>query len=265
MKGHDITLAIQGALAWITLDRPGAGNAPDPEMAARLRQACQQVGQDDAVRVILVTGAGEQFCVAPAAAPPPLGQGPSGEAGPLATHEQLALGRIAAPVAALEKPVIAVLNGPAVGQGLELALACDLRLACPEARFAMPHVLAGLLPWDGGTQRLPRVVGRARALELLLTGREFDAQEALAMGLVHQVVPRDQLRSHAQEVAEQAAACGPIALRYAKEAVIQGMEMGLLAGLRLEADLNILLHTTQDRAEGIRSFRERWNPRFQGR
>ena len=122
----------------------------------------------------------------------------------------------------------------------------------------------GSFPWDGGTQRLPRVVGQARALELLLTGREVDAQEALDMGLVHRTVPAHRVQEAAQELAERVAGCAPIALRYAKEAVRAATETSLEAGFRLEADLNIILQSTQDRAEGIRSFLEHRTPRFQG-
>ena len=264
MTGQGIIVEQQGAVTWITMDRPEAGNAPDPELALALQDACQEASRDDAVRVVLLTGAGEQFCISTPGLPRPLAEPPAGPA-PAQAGEPLPQLRVAATVAALEKPVIAVIGGPAIGQGLELALACDLRIASGEARFSMPHGLAGLVPWDGGTQRLPRVVGRARALDLLLTGREIDAQEALAMGLVHMVTGRRGLKRKAQELAERMAAHAPIALRYAKEAVYQGVEMGLEAGLRLEADLSILLHGTQDRAEGIRSFLERREPRFQGR
>ena len=174
------------------------------------------------------------------------------------------LPRVASTVAALESPVIAAINGPAIGQGLELALACDLRIAAEGARLAMPQVPAGVLPWDGGTQRLPRIVGRGRAMEMLMTGREVDAWEALAMGLVHQVVPQGELAGRVQAVAESIAAAAPVAIRYTKEAVLRGVDMDIEAGLRLEADLNILLQSTADRAEGARSFLERRVPRFRG-
>ena len=167
-------------------------------------------------------------------------------------------------MAALEAPLIAAVNGPAIGQGLELALACDIRIAGEGARFAMPQVPAGVLPWDGGTQRLPRIVGRGRAMEMLMTGREVDAREALDMGLVHEVVPHAELAARVQALAESIAAAAPIALRYTKEAVLRGVDMGLDAGLRLEADLNILLQSTADRAEGVRAFLERRAPRFRG-
>lgn len=252
---HGIGLHIQDQVAWIRLERPTQGNAPDQEMAAALRETCETLDQDIGVRVIVVTGAGEHYCSAP---PCPLVPGPNG------TAVAIPLPRIAATVAALRAPVIAAINGPAIGQGLELALACDLRIAAEGARFAMPQVPAGVLPWDGGTQRLPRIVGRGRAMEMLMTGREVDAREALDMGLVHEVVPQGELTARAQALAKSIAAAAPIALRYTKEAVLRGVDMGMEAGLRLEADLNILLQSTADRAEGVRSFLERRAPRFRG-
>ena len=252
---HGISLHTQDQVAWITLERPALGNAPDQQMAAALRETCAALDQDVGVRVIVVTGAGEHFCSALPHPLPPSSNGAAVVAQP---------SRVASTVAALQAPVIAAINGPAIGQGLELALACDLRIAAEGARFAMPQVPAGVLPWDGGTQRLPRIVGRGRAMELLMTGREVDAGEALGMGLVHEVVPQGELVARAQSLAESIAAAAPIALRYTKEAVLRGVDMDVDAGLRLEADLNILLQSTADRAEGVRSFLERRAPRFRG-
>lgn len=253
--GRGIGLHRQDQVAWITLDRPAQGNAPDAAMAASLRETCQALRQDTGVRVVVVTGAGEHFCLAP---PHPLPVSSNG------TGAAIQPPRVAASVAALEAPVIAAINGPAIGQGLELALACDLRIAADGALFAMPQVPAGVLPWDGGTQRLPRIIGRGRAMEMLMTGREVDAREALSMGLVHEVVREAELAARAQALAEGIAAAAPIALRYTKEAVLRGVDLDMESGLRLEADLNILLQSTADRAEGVRSFLERRAPHFRG-
>lgn len=252
---HGISTHTQDQVAWITLERPAEGNAPDQAMAAALRETCAALGQDMGVRVIVVTGAGEHFCSAPPEPLPPRSNG---------TGAALEPARVASTVGALQAPVIAAINGPAIGQGLELALACDIRIAAEGARFAMPQVAAGVLPWDGGTQRLPRTVGRGRAMDLLMTGREVDAGEALGMGLVHEVVSQGELAARVQAVAESIAAAAPIAIRYTKEAVLRGVDMDMDAGLRLEADLNILLQSTADRAEGVRSFVERRAPRFRG-
>ena len=252
--GRGIGTHRQDQVAWITLERPAQGNAPDAAMASALRETCQALGQDTGVRVIVATGAGEHFCSAPH--PLPVSSNGAGAA--------MQPSRVAATVAALETPVIAAINGPAIGQGLELALACDLRIAAEGAHFAMPQVPAGVLPWDGGTQRLPRIVGRGRAMEMLLTGREVDAREALGMGLVHEVVPGAELAARAQVVAEGIAAAAPVALRYTKEAILRGVDLDMESGLRLEADLNVLLQSTADRAEGVRSFLERRAPKFRG-
>ena len=248
----NLVIGRDGPVAVLTLNRPEAANAPDDEMAALLRDACAEIATDDEARVVLLTGAGAAFCVSIEGSGRP------------ASRADLARSRVAATVAALDRPVVVALNGDAIGQGLEIALAGDLRLATDSATFAMPQVTRGFLPWDGGTQRLPRTVGLAWALDLLLTGRTVGAQEAAGMGLVHQVAPAAELLPRAMELAQRVASHGPIALRYTKEAVTQGMDLGLMGGLGLELDLNVLLHTTADRAEGIGSFLERRDPRFRG-
>jgi len=168
-------------------------------------------------------------------------------------------------IANLNQPVIAAINGDAVGSGLEFALACDIRVAADTAHFGFPHIKEGLIPWDGGTQRLSRVVGQAKAMEIILTGELIDAEEAYRMGLVNNVVPHDAVMATAMNMAREMASKGPIALRYAKEAIRNGMDLTLDQGLRLEADLYFLLHTTKDRTEGIRAFQEKRKPEFEGK
>ena len=175
-----------------------------------------------------------------------------------------AKGQPAAAIASINCPVIAAINGDALGQGLELALSCDIRIAADTARFGLPQVGQGILPGDGGTQRLARIVGRGKAMELLLTGNTIDASEALAIGLVNQVVAGGKLIAEVETMAAAVVSKGPLALRYAKEAVIKGLDLTLEQGLRLEADLYLLLHTTADRTEGIRAFLEKKRPQFKG-
>ena len=221
-------------------------------MALELAELAEAANRDDAVRVVVLSGRGSAFS--------------SGwEAVRVRSSDQLQSLRAAASIARIEKPVIAAINGDAVGQGLELALAADLRIAARGARFGLPHLSKGAMPWDGGTQRLPRIVGRAKALELLLTGEIIDAEEARRIGLVSQTVEPEELKALVDRVATQIAGAAPIAARYAKEAVTAGTDIPLADGMRLEADLSILLHATRDRAEGIRSFFERRPPRFRGR
>ena len=164
----------------------------------------------------------------------------------------------------MEKPVIAALSGDALDQGLELALACDVRVASLDARLGMTQLARGLLPWDGGTQRLPRLVGRAAATEMLLTGATLDAARALEIGLVNESVDPDRVAERAAEIAATVASHGPIAARYTKELVHDGLDMTLDQGLRLEADLNFLLQSTADRAEGVASFLERRGAVYRG-
>lgn len=168
------------------------------------------------------------------------------------------------PIAHIEKPVIAAINGNAIGRGLELILACDIRVAVEQSRFGLPQVADGSMPWSGGTQRLARLVGRGKALEMILTGATIDAREAHRIGLVNKVISGSNPEEVAMNMAEEMGSKGPIALRYAKEAVNAGMDMTIEQGLRLEADLYMLLHTSQDRTEGIRAFQEKREPQFGG-
>lgn len=161
-------------------------------------------------------------------------------------------------------PLIAVIDGEALDAGLELALACDVRLASQRARFGFPASNAGLLPLGGGAARLARLAGRGAALRMLLTGEPIDAAEALACGLVSGVYPAERLAAEVERLADVIASRGPLAVRYAKEAVARGPEMPLEQALRFETDLTIILQTTGDRAEGVRAFAEKRPPTFHG-
>jgi enoyl-CoA hydratase len=229
--------------------------------ACRLSEALSDLRtdilMDPDIRVIVLEGTDESsFIIEPS----PFEQGLVENGA--SDHET---GLLAGRVAGLAPPVIAAIQGDATGQGLELALACDMRLAAETSRFALTHVSKGVIPWDGGTQRLSRLVGRSRAMEMMLTGKVIEAQEALRIGLVNIIVPREEVMTKALETASEIARKGPIALQYAKEAVLAGMDMTIEQGLRLEADLYLLLHTTKDRTEGIQSFQNKRSPRFEGK
>lgn len=165
----------------------------------------------------------------------------------------------------IDCPVIAAIRGRSTGQGLELLLACDIRLAAEGSSFCLPQLRTGMIPSDGGTQRLSRIVGKAKALEMVLTGQIIDGREARRIGLVNILVPPAELMTAAMDMARKMALQAPLSLRYAKEAISKGMEMNINQGLRLEADLYFLLHTTSDRREGIEAFRGKRKPEFDGK
>ncbi|MBI2860398.1 MAG: enoyl-CoA hydratase/isomerase family protein [Chloroflexi bacterium] len=242
-----VTYTVTGHIARVTLDRPGQGNVISLDMAQELVDICRGINQDEAVRVVLLAAAGETFCAG----------------SELTTEERRYIPSAA--IASIDRPVIAVINGDALGEGLEMALSCDIRLASDRAQLGFPQVGWGLMPWHGGTQRLPRLVGRAKALELLLTADTLSAAEACDIGLVNRVVPAAELEAAAEALAGAVSKQGPVAARYIKEAVNKGLDLTLAQGLRLEADLYFLLHTTADRIEGIRAFLEKRPPRFEGR
>jgi enoyl-CoA hydratase len=162
------------------------------------------------------------------------------------------------------QPIIAAIRGFALGGGLELALACDIRVAGEDSQLGLTEVNLAIIPGGGGTQRLPRLVGRGKALEMILTGARIDAREALRIGLVERVVPAGEVQSAAQALARTLAEKAPVALRYAKEAVVKGLGLPLDDGIRLENDLATLLRTTEDRIEGAKAFLEKRKPRFTG-
>jgi enoyl-CoA hydratase len=247
MSYSAVIYAKKDHIARITLSRPDADNVINRQLARELEDVCREVNQDDDIYVVIVTGAGDKaFC----------GGGEVGESG--------APYNVAAAVAGIDRPVIAAVNGDALGQGAELALSCDIRLASQRARFGFSQVASGLIPVDGGTQRLPRIVGKGKALELILTADTISAGEALGIGLVSAVFPPEKLAAEAETLARTIAGKGPVALRFAKEAVNKGLDLTLEQGLRLEADLYFLLHTTADRTEGIKSFLDKRTPEFKG-
>lgn len=247
-----IVLAQKGTVVHISLNRPRVGNRVNRAMVEEMAEAASLINQDDSLRVVKLTGRGQVFS--------------TGWERPIVRHaHELVRYQAARAIAGIQKPVVAAINGDAIGQGLELALAADIRIATTTARFGMPQVRSTVIPWDGGTQRLARLVGRSAAIALLLTGEVINAYEALRIGLISRAMEPAEFENAVESLVLQVESAGPIALRYAKETVAKGLDMSLEQGLRLEADLNILLHGARDRAEGIRSFLERRPPRFRGR
>jgi enoyl-CoA hydratase/carnithine racemase len=219
-------------------------------MAGALLEACEEAEDSDAVAVV-ARGSGGWFC--------------GGLADGVAPQDLWGRRNPVEALARITKPVIAVLDGSAVGPGAELALAADLRFAAETAALVFPDVAEGRLPCFGATQRLPRLIGRARALEVLLLGTPIGAVEAQRLGLVTRVAPAVDLERAVDDVTRVLRAQGPLALALAKEAVRRAEDLPLADGMRLEEDLYALLLTTADRAEGVRSFVEKRRPRFGGR
>ena len=251
-------------MAVVTLSCPASNNRIDQTLAEEIRQVCREIREDSDVNLVLFTGKGH--CFSAGRQPVPSDE-VTGEVktGPPAYHQDWIAGlRVADSVAKLPMPVVMALNGDALDQGLELALAGDIRVADENARFGLTDLASGGFPWDGGTQRLPRLVGPAWAQDLILTGRVLDAHQALELGLVNRVTPPGQALAEARELAEQILRGGPLAARYLKEAIYQGVDLALPQGLALEADLNIILQSTRDRAEGLASFAEKRPPRYSG-
>jgi enoyl-CoA hydratase/carnithine racemase len=255
-----VLLQKSNHIARITLNRPLQNNLVNLQMGQQMDEICRDINQDNDVYMAVVTGGGSVFCAGNEIQK----SFKSDQKQPRSEVEIAQKYNVAASVAALEKPVIAAINGDALGEGLELALACDVRIAAQNAHFGFPEVSKGLIPSDGGTQRLPRIIGRGKALELILTAQIIDSAEALDIGLVTKVVPAEALNAEVDALAKAMTAKAPISLRYIKEAINKGLDLTMEQGLRLEADLYFLLHTTADRTEGIRAFQQKRPPEFKG-
>ncbi len=244
-----------GPIALIELNRPRLQNAINMKMVSDLVDIQEEIHQDPVIRAVIMTGRGQKAFSA------------GTDRDEYHSSDPQVFLRRASAASVFQNykpPTLAAINGDALGQGLELALACDLRICAGHARFAMPAIRDGEIPWDGGTQRLSRLVGKAKALEMIFTGESIGAREAYRIGLVNQMVPARRLLPAALDMARNMAQKAPWALKYAKEAVHHGLDLTLQQGLQLEADLYYLIHTTRDRTEGIKSFREKRRPQFQG-
>lgn len=257
MDYKNIRLEREGAAAMVTIDRPKALNALNYDTLLELRCAFDELGRDRAIGVIMLTGGGEKAFVAGA---------DIAYMQNLTALEATAFAKLGHEVmAAIEnapQPVIAAVNGFALGGGCELALACDIRLASESARFGQPEVNLGVIPGFGGTQRLPRLVGKGMACELLYTGDMIDAGEALRIGLVNRVVPADQLLPVCREMAAKICAKGPVAIRLCKETVASGLQMDLTRANQYEAVQFGQCFASADQKEGMGAFLEKRKAQF---
>src|SRR5713226_6189216 len=259
MPDKVVRYEAQDGVALITLDRPDVLNAMNNQMRTELFEIFTRLRMDESVKVVVVTGGGDRAFSAGADIREFLEP-------PTPTHFRESRKRLdfRSEMDRCSQPIIAAIRGYAFGGGLELALACDIRIASEDAQLGLTEVNLAIIPGGGGTQRLPRLVGRGRALEMILTGARIDAREAWRIGLVERVVPAADVLAAARELARALTEKAPVALRYAKEAVVKGLELPLADGLRLENDLATLLRTTEDRIEGAKAFLEKRKPRFTG-
>jgi len=259
MNSEALVYEKDEGVAWIILNRPDVFNALNMEIRDELWQVLHALEDDPDVAVAIFRGAGEQAFSAGADISE-FGTAPSVVEARRARRERDLWGYMLA----IEKPLIAAVHGFVLGAGVELSMCCDLRIAADDARLGLPEVSLAYIPSAGGTQLLPRTVSPGLAMGLILSGDAIDAQEALRIGLVQRVVPRRRLYAEAEALARRLMARGPLALRYAKKAVTEGLDLPLAEGLALEARLARLVLASQDAREGIKAQREGRAPQFLG-
>ncbi len=257
---ENILYEKKSSIAYITVNRPKVLNALNRATMAELRAAFEDAKDDAGVRVVIITGSGEKAFIAGADI------NELNKLSPVEAKEYTHRGQAVFDlIENLGKPTIACINGFALGGGCELAMACTIRLASENAKLGQPEVKLGIIPGYGGTQRLPRLVGKGVAMQLVLTGDMISAQEALRVGLVNEVVAPAELIPRAEALARKIAANAPLAVQYAMEAVNKGMEMTLAEGLYLEATLFGVSCATEDKREGTTAFLEKRPPQFKGK
>jgi enoyl-CoA hydratase len=259
MAQHVVVVSVDGRVATVTINRPDKLNALNADVRREFVAALDGLRTDEAVRVVIVTGAGDKAFVAGADIKEFVGR---------AGYDQYGVtqgfGIFEAPER-FPKPVIAAINGFALGGGCELAMACDIRIASDRAKLGQPEINLGILPGGGGTQRLPRLVGLGNAYKLLYTGDVVNAEEALRIGLVDEVVPHDQLMERVRALAAQIAEKSPAALQFIKDAIKASVRMSLDEGVRFETTLFGLAFSTEDKEEGVGAFLEKRKAEFQGK
>ena len=260
MTFENLLFEKKNSIAYVTVNRPKVLNALNAATMSDLRTVFTQLRDDHEVRVVILTGAGEKSFVAGADI------GELRKNNPIEAKEYTHRGQAVLDlIENLGKPVIACINGFALGGGCELAMACTMRLAAENAKLGQPEVKLGIIPGYGGTQRLPRLVGKGLAMQLLLTGEMMTAQEAHRIGLVNEVVPADQLISRAEAIAQTIIKNAPLAIQYCLEAVNHGMETTLPEGLFLEATLFAVSCASDDKKEGTSAFLEKRQANFKGK
>ena len=256
----ELRVEKRGVAAWVTLDRPEVRNALSREVNQRLQEIAAELDHDPEVRAVVITGTGDKAFCAGADLKERRGV-PAAESG---TYINAIAGAIG-DWGELRKPTIAAMNGSAYGGGLELAMACDFRILVEGAEVGLTEVRLGIMPGAGGTQRLPRLVGEARAKEMIMLGRRISAARALEIGLVTQVVPRAQLTAAVDAMLAELAACAPLSVTQTKSAIERGHGVAMQQGLELERECYDVTLFSEDRDEGLAAFAEGRPPRSQGR
>jgi enoyl-CoA hydratase len=246
-------------VAKVTINRPEKRNALNIQTRAEGAAVLDELRADEGVRVVVLTGAGDKAFIAGADI------AEFAQRTAIQQREVMLDRSLFNAIDTFPKPIIAMVNGYCLGGGCEVALACDMRIAGDRASFGQPEINLGIIPGGGGTQRLTRLVGEGKAMEMILTGEIIDAQAALAIGLVNQVVPADQLEPRTMEIANRIAEKSPVALRLAKEAVKLASRSNLDEGLRREVDLFALCFSSEDKDEGVKAFLEKRKAEFKGR
>jgi enoyl-CoA hydratase len=257
---ENISYEVKGSIAYITMNRPKVMNALNRKTVEELNAAFHTAKGDATVKGVILTGAGEKAFIAGADIAE-LSAIEGEQAGEFSKKGQ----EVLLFIETLGKPVIAAVNGFALGGGCETAMACTIRIAAENAKFGQPEVKLGIIPGYGGTQRLPRLVGKGRALQLILTGDLIDAHEAYRIGLVNEVVPAADLISRCEAILKQIDTNAPLAIRYSIDAVNEGVNTDLSSGLKLEARYFTLAAGTDDRKEGTSAFVQKRAPQFQGK
>lgn len=260
MAYENVLVEKKEGIGYITINRPKVLNALSVKTVRELTDAFEKMGKDKSVAVVILTGSGDKSFVAGADIPEFLKLKPDG-ARDYAMRGQKLLNTIER----LGKVVIAAVNGYALGGGCEIAMACTIRIASDNAKLGQPEVNLGLIPGFGGTQRLPRLVGKGRAYEMILSANPIDAAAAERMGLVNRVVPQAELMTECEKMARTIAKRGPLAVKYCLEAVDRGLNMSLDDALALEADLFGLVFGSRDMKEGVKAFMEKRKPSFRGK
>jgi len=264
MDFQTVLFEVRNQIAFVTFNRPDSMNAMNRQMTKELVDACKQIEEDHAIRIAIFTGAGEKAF----SAGMDLKERSETSFSPIERRQQKLSATVQTQtraVAAMTKPTIAAIRGYCVGGGLEFALACDMRVAAADAKLGLAEVKRGLIPGSGGTQRLPRTVGVAKALEICLTGDNVTGAEAQRLGLVNIAVPASDVLKAAEDLAARILRGAPMSVLFIKEAIKKGVELSLDEGYRLESDLSAMIATTEDSKEGPRAFAEKRAPVWKGK